>query len=155
MYMTKTELFEQKQAEMTDKELHALVSEELSKLCKTGGRSITMCVPPMVTDTDMLIGELLNRFKRITDEDTRTREEIEFEEWKQGTMKTVIIKESKMFGVKDFETLGEEACIKQTCLNLINGMSAGELKELFSVNITAGWWSKNQKDAYIKIDVKI
>jgi len=64
--MTKTELFEQKQAAMTDKELHDLVRTELSKLCKTGGKSLTMCVPPMVTDTDMLISELLNRFKSIS-----------------------------------------------------------------------------------------
>jgi hypothetical protein len=63
--MTKTEQFEKKQAEMTDKELHELVRIELSKLCQTGGRSITMCVPPMITDTDMLIGELLNRFKKL------------------------------------------------------------------------------------------
>jgi hypothetical protein len=60
------EQFKQKQAEMTDKELHDLVRTELSKLCKTGGKSLTMCVPPMVTDTDMLISELLNRFKRLT-----------------------------------------------------------------------------------------
>ena len=60
------EQFKQKQAEMTDKELHDLVRTELSKLCITGGKSLTMCVPPMVTDTDMLISELLNRFKRLT-----------------------------------------------------------------------------------------
>jgi len=64
--MTKTEQFKQKQAEMTDKELHDLVRTELSKLCITGGKSLTICVPPMVTDTDMLISELLNRFKRLT-----------------------------------------------------------------------------------------
>ena len=60
------EQFKQKQAEMTDKELHDLVRTELSKLCKTGGKSLTMCVPPIFTDTDMLISELLNRFKRLT-----------------------------------------------------------------------------------------
>ena len=60
------EQFEQKQAEITDKELHDLVRTELSKLCKTGGKSLTMCVPPMFTDTDMLISELLDRFKRLT-----------------------------------------------------------------------------------------
>lgn len=65
--MTKTEEFEKKQSEMPDKELHDLVSEELSKLCKTGGRSLKMCVPPMVTDTDMLISELLRRFKQMSE----------------------------------------------------------------------------------------
>lgn len=64
---TRTEQFEQKQAEMTDKELYDLVREELSKLCKTGGKSLTMSIPPMVTDTDMLISELLNRFKMLKD----------------------------------------------------------------------------------------
>ncbi len=64
--MTEIELFEKKQSEMLDKELHDLVKSELFKLCRTGGKSMTMSVPPMITDTDMLIYELLNRFKRIT-----------------------------------------------------------------------------------------
>ena len=64
--MTKDEQFRAKQAEMSDTELAELVQEELSKLCKTGGRSIQMCIPPMVKDTDMLIGEMIRRFRKLT-----------------------------------------------------------------------------------------
>lgn len=58
-----TEQFEQKQREMTNEELYNLVQEQLSKLCKTGGKSLTMSVPPRVEDFDMLVSELLRRFK--------------------------------------------------------------------------------------------
>jgi len=63
---TKDELFRKKQEEMPDAELAELAREEVSKMCKTGGRSITMCVPPMVTDTDMLLCELIRRFKKLS-----------------------------------------------------------------------------------------
>lgn len=62
--MTKTEQFEQKQAAMSDKELIELCRNQVSKLAETGGKSHTMCIPPMITDTDMLFGELINRFKK-------------------------------------------------------------------------------------------
>ena len=58
-----TKQFEQKQREMTNEELYNLVQEQLSKLCKTGGKSLTMSVPPRVDDFDMLVCELLKRFK--------------------------------------------------------------------------------------------
>lgn len=58
-----TEQFEKKQAEMPNEELYNLVQEQLSKLCKTGGKSLTMNVPPQVDDFDMLVSELLRRFK--------------------------------------------------------------------------------------------
>ena len=61
-----TEEFETKQALMSDKELIKLANEEISKLCISGGRSIHMSVPPMVTDTDMLFCELIKRFKNKT-----------------------------------------------------------------------------------------
>jgi len=61
--MDRTELFEQKQAEMPNEQLYVLVQEQLSKLCKTGGKSLTMSVPPRVDDFDMLVCELLKRFK--------------------------------------------------------------------------------------------
>lgn len=57
------EQFKQKQAEMPNEELYNLVQEQLSKLCKTGGKSLTMSVPPRVDDFDMLVSELLKRFK--------------------------------------------------------------------------------------------
>lgn len=61
--MTSTEKFELKQKEMPGKELAELCRKEVSKLCETGGKSLTMCVPPMVTDTDMLLCELIRRFE--------------------------------------------------------------------------------------------
>lgn len=57
------EEFRKKQADMSDEELLGKCREELSKLCKTGGRSLTMCVPPQVDDTDMLFIELMRRYK--------------------------------------------------------------------------------------------
>lgn len=61
--ITSHEIFRQKQAEIPDKKLIELCTVELSKLCRTGGKSLTMCVPPMITDTDMLFAELIYRFK--------------------------------------------------------------------------------------------
>ena len=51
-------------SEISDSELHEKVMELLSKLCKTGGKAFTMSVPVKSDDTDMLIGELLKRFKQ-------------------------------------------------------------------------------------------
>lgn len=62
--MTKDEQFRLKQSQMPDKELAELARKEVSKLCKTGGKSIRMCVPPMITDTDMVLCELIRRFKQ-------------------------------------------------------------------------------------------
>ena len=64
--MTREEIFYKKQSEMKDDELIELVQEEISKLCKTGGKSLRMCVPPMITDTDMLLCELVRRYKEKT-----------------------------------------------------------------------------------------
>lgn len=66
--MTKDEQFRLKQKEMSDKELVELARNEVSKLCKTGGRSLTMCVPPMVTDTDMILYEVIRRFEGMANE---------------------------------------------------------------------------------------
>jgi len=61
-----TKQFEEKQSQMSNEELISLAKEEVSKLCKTGGKSITMCVPPTVKDTDMIICELIKRFEALT-----------------------------------------------------------------------------------------
>lgn len=61
--MTNLEKFEEKQTAMPDAELALLVEKEIQQLCKTRGRSIKMCVPPMISDTDMLLCEMLKRFK--------------------------------------------------------------------------------------------
>lgn len=64
--MTKDEEFALKQEKMSNLELSELVRKEISKLCQTGGKSLTLCVPPMVTDTDMLLCEMLRRFKILS-----------------------------------------------------------------------------------------
>ena len=63
--MAKDEQFRLKQQEMSDKKLAELARNEVSKLCKTGGKSLTMCVPPMITDTDMILCEVIRRFESM------------------------------------------------------------------------------------------
>ncbi len=63
--MTPEEL-RQKQAAMSDEALIGFAKDQVSDLAKTGGRSHTMCVPPMITDTDMLFSELIRRFETLT-----------------------------------------------------------------------------------------
>lgn len=66
-----TEQFKQKQAEMSNEELIKLASGQVSDLAKTGGKSHRMCIPPMITDTDMLLSEVIERFERsIANENT-------------------------------------------------------------------------------------
>lgn len=60
-----TEKFQEKQSQMSNEELILLAKEEISKLCKTFGKSITMCVPPSVKDTDMIICEVIKRFEAL------------------------------------------------------------------------------------------
>jgi hypothetical protein len=60
------EQFEKKQAAISDKELIELAEKQVTELAKTGGRSHRMCVPPMITDTDMIFCELIKRFKTLT-----------------------------------------------------------------------------------------
>lgn len=51
------------QESMGDKELIEEVENQISELARTGGRSHKMCVPPMPTDTDMILSELVRRYK--------------------------------------------------------------------------------------------
>ena len=51
---------------LTNEELANKVEAELDRLIKTGGRSFTMQIPARVNDdTDLLIAELLTRFRAI------------------------------------------------------------------------------------------
>jgi hypothetical protein len=61
--MTKTEEFEQRQAEMSNEELIERAEKEVSELARTYGKSHRMCIPPMITDTDIILSELIRRFK--------------------------------------------------------------------------------------------
>ena len=60
------DIFREKQLQMTNKELADLVCEETTKMCRTGGKSFTMRVPVNVKDTDMLISELVRRFRVLS-----------------------------------------------------------------------------------------
>jgi len=65
--MTKDEIFYKKQREMSDQKLIELVDEAITKMCKTGGNSFTMTVPVQVDDTDMILSEMVRRFKKYSD----------------------------------------------------------------------------------------
>ena len=73
---TSTEVFAEQQAVMPDKELIELAEKQVSELARTGGRSHRMCVPPMITDTDMLLSELIRRFKELSSKEPVTDEDI-------------------------------------------------------------------------------
>ena len=62
---TSDELFREKQAAMSNEALIGFCSDQVSDLARTGGRSHRMCIPPMITDTDMLFCELIRRFKKL------------------------------------------------------------------------------------------
>lgn len=62
------ELFELKMSETSNQDLANMAQESLSKLCKTGGRSFIMSIPPMIKDTDMIFSEIINRFKTLTNQ---------------------------------------------------------------------------------------
>lgn len=61
----KEEEFKRRQAEMSNEELIELAEKEVSELARTYGKSHKMCIPPMVTDTDMILTEIIRRFKKI------------------------------------------------------------------------------------------
>lgn len=61
----KTQLeFKNNMAKLSDMELAEMVHKEISNLAKTGGKSFKMRVPPEITDSDMLLSELVTRFEK-------------------------------------------------------------------------------------------
>lgn len=56
--------FEEDQANMRDGTLVKLIEDKLRLLCKTGGKSLTMTVPSRIDDFDMLVSELIRRYKQ-------------------------------------------------------------------------------------------
>jgi len=62
------EQFKQKQKNMSNEDLILECRRQVSELAKTGGRSHKMCIPPMITDTDMIFSELLDRFETAVKE---------------------------------------------------------------------------------------
>ena len=51
------------QTEMSNETLIKLVEKTITDLALTGGRSHRMTVPPQIDDTDMLLSEMVKRFK--------------------------------------------------------------------------------------------
>ena len=51
------------QSEMSNETLIKEVERQITELARTGGKSHRMCVPPMPEDTDMILSELIKRFK--------------------------------------------------------------------------------------------
>lgn len=68
-----TEQLKQKQKNMSNEDLILECRRQVSELAKTGGRSHKMCVPPMITDTDMIFSELLDRFEEFMKEEEGRR----------------------------------------------------------------------------------
>ncbi|MBF0553664.1 MAG: hypothetical protein HQK96_03820 [Nitrospirae bacterium] len=66
--------FENKQAQMSNEELIELVNKQIIELARTGGKSHRMCIPPSIKDTDMLLSELVKRFKVAISSPQPTRE---------------------------------------------------------------------------------
>ena len=61
--MKTVEAFELKQSKMSDRTFMS----EGGELASTYGKSHRMTIPPMVTDTDMLLSELIKRFKMLSE----------------------------------------------------------------------------------------
>ena len=63
--MTEKE-FKQRQSNVSDEKLIETIETKLSEICKTGGKSLTMSVPPHESDFDMAVCELIRRYKNQT-----------------------------------------------------------------------------------------
>ena len=61
------EEFELKQSKMSDSELINLCQKEVGELASTYGKSHKMTIPPSIKDTDMLLSELIKRFKMLSE----------------------------------------------------------------------------------------
>lgn len=63
--------FQKEVSEITDLELSQLAYKAVSRLCKTGGQSFTMTVPPRKDDTDIVLSELNKRFMKLSGMDIK------------------------------------------------------------------------------------
>lgn len=65
--MSETEKeFKERVNRITNAELIEMADNIVSKLCKTGGESFKMTVPPMADDSDIVLSELIRRYKAAT-----------------------------------------------------------------------------------------
>lgn len=61
--MTYTEQFNKQLQSISDYELFIKAQDILGRLCSTGGQSFRMTIPPQTYDTDIVLAELIRRFK--------------------------------------------------------------------------------------------
>lgn len=64
--MEELEELNEKLAKISDKDLAEQVSNLISKLCRSGSSAFIMSVPVNVSDSDMILCELVRRFKELT-----------------------------------------------------------------------------------------
>ena len=62
----KTEEFKKKQSEMSNEALIGLAKDTISKMAESYGKAHKMTIPPSITDTDMLLSELIKRFEQYS-----------------------------------------------------------------------------------------
>lgn len=63
--MNNLEQFNKLKSEITDEKLIADCKLAVINMCKTGGRSFTMCVPVTLSDTDIILSELISRYEKF------------------------------------------------------------------------------------------
>ncbi len=83
------EQFDEKQRAISNSELAEMAQQALSKLCRTGGKSFIMTIPPRIDDTDMVISELIRRFK-----ETGQAKNISLNPDVNGTLPLAVIRET-------------------------------------------------------------
>jgi len=62
-----TEEFEKNRKGMSDEELIRLVREEIHQLTKPFGRKPNLNIPPRITDTDLILREIIDRYENLMD----------------------------------------------------------------------------------------
>lgn len=68
------EQLEEELANIPDVELYKKCRDILSSICQHGMRKFTMSVPVMPSDSDMLLGEIMRRFKEDRNIKTKTND---------------------------------------------------------------------------------
>lgn len=60
-----TEEFEKRLKEMSDDDIIEKAEQAVSELAQSYGKSFTMHIPPHINDTDMILSEIIRRFKDL------------------------------------------------------------------------------------------
>lgn len=75
--MNKEQEFELQKSKISNEELIELAHKEIGELAKTYGKSHKMSIPPRITDTDMLLTEVVKRFEGAQSQTESLKKEIE------------------------------------------------------------------------------